>query len=112
MATIPGNRVRDPGKPLCIVHHVRVKPEHIDEYAQYVREHYVLPANAEPGCTLYDVWQDNVDPCHFVTVENWANLAALEEHMKKPYVLVGLDRAYAMHDGEMTSFFLQSLLAE
>lgn len=108
MAMIPEWAVKDPAQPLCIVHHVRVQAGRAAEYQAYVREHYILPANREPGCDLYDVWQDATDPHHFVVVERWANLAALELHMTRPYVLGGLERARAMQDGEMTSYFLAS----
>jgi quinol monooxygenase YgiN len=111
MGMIPEGTVKDPGKPVCIVHHVRVKRDCVDEYRAYVREHYIVPANKEPGCDIYDVWQDAADPCHFVVVENWATLAALETHMTKPYVLGGLAKARAMQEGEMTTYFLSSTLA-
>ncbi len=80
-------------------------------YRDYVLKHYITPANTEPGCELYDVWQDVADPHHFVVVEQWATLAALEAHMLKPYVLAGLARARELQDGEMTSQFLSSTRA-
>ena len=111
MGMIPASAVRDPDKPVCIVHHVRVKADCAGTYRAYVLEHYITPANTEPGCELYDVWQDTADPLHFVVVEQWATLAALETHMQKPYVLAGLARAREMQDGEMESFFLSSTRA-
>ena len=111
MGMIPAEAVRDPHKPVCIVHHVRVNTASVDTYRDYVLQHYIKPANRESGCEIYDVWQDTADPLHFVVVEQWATLAALEAHMQKPYVLAGLARAREMQDGEMTSYFLSSTRA-
>jgi quinol monooxygenase YgiN len=108
MAMLPDGAVKDPAKPLCIVHHVRIRPECTEDYRAYAREHYILPANGEPGCEVYDVWQDSADPCHFIVVERWSSLAALEAHMAKPYVLGGLAKAMAMQDGPMQSYYLSS----
>lgn len=111
MGMIPAAAVRDPEKPVCIVHHVRVKSGMADAYREYVLGHYITPANTEPGCDIYDVWQDTADPLHFVVVEQWATLAALEAHMQKPYVLAGLARARELQEGEMISHFLSSTRA-
>lgn len=111
MGMIPEWAVKDPAKPLCIVHHVRIQAARVDEYKAYVRAHYIEPANREPGCEIYDLWQDATDPCHFVVVERWTNLAALETHMTQPYVLAGLAKAREMQDGEMQSQFLSSISA-
>jgi quinol monooxygenase YgiN len=108
MGLIPATAVRDPHRPVCIVHHVQVKPGLAEAYRDYVLRHYITPANREPGCDLYDVWQDTADPLHFVVVEQWATLAALETHMQKPYVLAGLARAREMQQGQMKSYFLSS----
>lgn len=110
MAMLPEGAVKDPAKPLCIVHHMRIKPERVEEYRAYVRRHYLVPANGEPGCELYDAWQDSADPCHFIVVERWANLATLERHMQLPYVLAGLQQVWEMLDGEMRSHYLGSTL--
>ena len=50
MGMIPAEAVRDPRKPVCIVHHVRVKPGCADAYRDYALTHYIRPANTEPGC--------------------------------------------------------------
>lgn len=109
MGLLPDEWVRDPDQPVCIVHHVDVLPDEVEAYKRYVLETYLEPANRERGCRLYDLWQDNAEPTHFVVVEIWDDKARLEEHMQRPYVIPGLAGARALQAGEMRSHYLQSV---
>lgn len=40
----------------------------------------------EAGCQSYELHRSVADPAVFVTVEEWADHAALDEHMKTPHI--------------------------
>ena len=43
------------------------------------------PTRAEPGCLMWEAYDDPQEPRRFLTVELWADEAAFAEHMGMPH---------------------------
>jgi quinol monooxygenase YgiN len=46
----------------------------------------------EPGATVFDVFRAEEEPCTVVLVEEWADQAAIDTHMKEPHTARFLDQ--------------------
>jgi quinol monooxygenase YgiN len=46
----------------------------------------VGPTRQETGCTSYEVFQNNADPCDFTLIEEWRDQATLDAHWASPHV--------------------------
>jgi quinol monooxygenase YgiN len=61
---------------------IKVKPEHLTEFVESVREH-ARRSVREPGCVRFDVLQDTDDPhtiCLYEVFRSEADLAAHRAH--------------------------------
>jgi len=59
-----------------------VKAECVEEFLSVTKE-LVEKTNAlDAGCIRYELCRDVKDPTHFVMLEEWADQASLDEHMK------------------------------
>ncbi|MEX2598743.1 MAG: putative quinol monooxygenase [Dehalococcoidia bacterium] len=63
---------------------IKVKPEHLDEFVENVREH-ARHSVQEPGCLRYDVLQDRDDPLTVVLYEVFRGEADLDAHRQHGY---------------------------
>ena len=73
-------------RPGCtIIGTVVAKPETREELCRILMAQ-VAPTRAEQGCVSYDFHCDKADPNVFVFYENFVDRAALELHLKKPYL--------------------------
>lgn len=50
----------------------------------------VAPTMAEEGCILYELFQSDVDPTEFVTLEEWVDQAAIDGHMASEHIAAAL----------------------
>jgi len=53
------------------------------------------PTRAEPGNMRYDLYQSTENPDHFVRIEMWRDLAALEAHKQSPHLKASFERRKA-----------------
>ncbi len=53
----------------------------------------VSPSRAETGCVSYELFQNQDNPVEFVTVEQWADQAAVDAHMASPHVAAAISKA-------------------
>jgi quinol monooxygenase YgiN len=54
------------------------------------------PSREEPGCLMWEAYDDPEEPRRFLTVELWADQAAFAEHMSMPHVRAIIARAEAL----------------
>jgi quinol monooxygenase YgiN len=73
-------------RPRCtIIGTVVAKPERREEVFQILHA-MVVPTRTESGCVSYDFHCDRNDPNTFVFYENFVDDAALDTHIKMPYI--------------------------
>jgi quinol monooxygenase YgiN len=73
-------------RPGCtIIGTVVAKPEKREEVFEILNA-MVAPTRTEPGCVNYDFHCDQNDPNIFVFYENFVDDAALDIHIKMPYI--------------------------
>jgi quinol monooxygenase YgiN len=73
-------------RPGCtIIGTVVAKPEKRKEVLEILNA-MVAPTRTEPGCVNYDFHCDRNDPNTFVFYENFVNDAALDIHLRMPYI--------------------------
>lgn len=60
----------------------------------------------EKGCLRYDVFQSSNDPTHLISYEKWQNRQALDEHLKKIYIvnLLAKTKEYFKQPIELTLY--------
>ena len=63
----------------------QIYPEHLDEFLKLMQRHGKTVGEAEPGCLVYHLLQDNEDPNRFHLYEVFADEAALEAHRQAPH---------------------------
>ena len=68
-----------------VIAHVEARPDAV-EATRRVFDALLAPSRAEPGCIDYQVFEDSTQPGRFVTVECWADPAALDAHMASPHI--------------------------
>ena len=64
---------------------VQVKPEHVSEYLEAVRDDAEHSEQDEPGCLRFDVIQDRYDANRFYYYEVYKDEVALEAHRQSPH---------------------------
>jgi (4S)-4-hydroxy-5-phosphonooxypentane-2,3-dione isomerase len=63
---------------------IKVKPEHLKQFVENVRDH-VKNSVREPGCLCFDVLQDIQDPQTICLYEVFRSEADLEMHREQDY---------------------------
>jgi len=53
----------------------------------------VAPTLDEAGCISYALFQSDADPTEFVTIEEWADQAAIDTHMGSEHIAAALAAA-------------------
>lgn len=64
---------------------VQVKPEHVPEFLEVIRDDAEHSEKDEPGCLRFDVIQDRDDPNRFYFYEVYRDEAALEVHRQSAH---------------------------
>jgi quinol monooxygenase YgiN len=73
-------------RPGCtIIGTVVAKPEQREKVFEILKA-MVGPTRGEPGCVSYDFHCERSDPNTFVFYENFLDDAALDTHIKVPYI--------------------------
>jgi quinol monooxygenase YgiN len=56
----------------------------------------VTPTRSEPGCIVYDLYQEADSSSHFMFYECWKSKKDLDEHLQKPYIKAFMETADEM----------------
>ena len=56
-------------------------------------------SRSEPGCITYVLHQSVEDETCFMFYENWVSKKDLDEHLKKPYLKIFMEKAGKLLDG-------------
>lgn len=71
--------------PLTIVAHIEAHPDKLPLVrAELVK--LIAPTRAERGCLVYDLHQDNENPCIFKFLESWESRELWQVHMASPHL--------------------------
>ena len=74
-------------------------PEHLDEFLKAMMEHGEA-TEAEPACLLYQVLQEQSDPCRVHVYEVFRDEAGFEAHRIEPHNLAWRNLIEYWHHGE------------
>ena len=81
------------GKPAADTVHVvlsfKAKPDKVDALKKLLAG-LVKTTQAEPGCLMYDLFQNSADPTNLAYIEEWTTRAALDTHRKTAHVKAAL----------------------
>mgnify|MGYP001299657989 CR=1 FL=1 len=73
-------------KPVTIVASFRLKAQSADHVLPIVAD-CIRESRKESTNHFYTCRQDSQDPLHFVFIEQWQSVAAVQEHEKTPHFL-------------------------
>jgi quinol monooxygenase YgiN len=70
---------------VIVIARFRPRPDRFDEFLALLRD--VQAASREDdGCLNYGYYREVADDMAFVAVEEWADAAALESHLRQPHI--------------------------
>lgn len=75
-----------------VVARLTSKPETVAE-TRTALEGFVEPTRAEVGCIVYELMQNNADPCDFTFYEEWESDETLDAHLLSPLITAFAERA-------------------
>lgn len=80
-----------------------IKPEHIEKVLPLYKE-LVEKTKQEPLCIEYNLYRDQNNIGHFIFIEEWPNMDALETHCKTEHFrrLVPMIDSYQSAEGKFT----------
>lgn len=70
---------------LTIVANFNAKPDHMELVKSELLKLIPL-TREEEGCILYDLHQDNTDPCHFMFYETWESRELWQAHKRSKHI--------------------------
>jgi autoinducer 2-degrading protein len=73
--------------PLIHTAHLRVRDDVVPQFRARLMRHSRTTLDAEPGCSRFDVHQENSDPSLFFLYEVYTDEAALDAHRVAPHYL-------------------------
>ena|SRR3990167_6341140 len=62
-----------------------IQPKHRDDYLKAIKEDAIGSLRDEPGCSQFDILQDENDPNTFYLHETYLDRAAFEYHLTTPH---------------------------
>jgi autoinducer 2-degrading protein len=71
----------------ALVVKIRVKAEHREQFLEEMWADAVGSEQNEPGCLMFNIVQDNADPCLLYLFEVYQDDQALEAHKQAPHFL-------------------------
>lgn len=80
-----------------------IKPEHIEKVLPLYQE-LVEKTKQEPLCIEYNLYRDQEDEGHFIFIEEWPDMKALETHCQTEHFrrLVPMIDSYQSAEGKFT----------
>ncbi len=85
---------------LRVVATIPAAPEAVDGIRAALGE-LAAATRAEEGCLAYDLYESGGAPGTFVTIERWADAAALDAHLASPHVAAAFAAAEGALAGEV-----------
>jgi quinol monooxygenase YgiN len=89
-----------------------IKPDRRDAYIKEVKRHAPLTRKDEPGCLLFDVAVDQVDPNGIVLYEVYNSDEALELHRKSPSLKLYMETTGDMVEKRNPHFAVQRVVRQ
>ncbi len=99
-----------PNNNVTVIAQVRVK-EGLEKKVRAELMKLVTPTRSEPGCIVYDLYQDADSNAHFMFYECWKSKKDLDEHLQKPYIKAFMEAADEMLE-EPVKVSLWEMLSE
>jgi len=65
----------------------RIKPAHVQDFADAIEANARASRDTEPGCRQFDVCRDPADPTLFFLYELYDDEAAIQAHLRAPHFL-------------------------
>lgn len=94
---------------ITLIVKIKAKPGQAQALERELRD-AVGPTHTEPGCLRFALHRSNAETDAFLLVERWTSQAALDEHLKKPYLVKLLESLKALaHSSDASAY---ELLAE
>jgi quinol monooxygenase YgiN len=84
VASVKAN-LKDPDKPFTMLVRIKVK-EGSEEKFEKAFARARVQTRKEKGNRAYDLARDTKMPTQYVVYERWANIEALDEHIKSKYI--------------------------
>ena len=84
-AATVGEQLADPSQPFVLLVNFSVKADQVDAFIEAAAEPRRETAK-EPGNVSYALSQSVETPTDFVLYEHWESVAALDFHLKQPYL--------------------------
>jgi autoinducer 2-degrading protein len=84
---------------LALLVSLKVKPDLRDQFLAAAEDDSICSVRDEPGCSRFDVLNDNADPNHFFFYEVYADQAAYEAHTQTPHYARWREVAAQVLDG-------------
>ncbi len=79
-------------EPIRVVVTIAAKPETAEEIKTIVFR-LTEASRKESGCLVYEVLRNLDDPCNFMLIEEWSDLASLQAHNQTPHFHEAVSRA-------------------
>jgi quinol monooxygenase YgiN len=70
---------------ILVIARFRPKPDKLDAFTALLRE-VQEASRADDGCLNYGYYAEVEDTLSYVAVEEWADMAALQAHLRQPHV--------------------------
>ncbi|MBS0374488.1 MAG: antibiotic biosynthesis monooxygenase [Proteobacteria bacterium] len=77
---------------VVVIAEIRARAETVAALATVLRR-LAMETRHEPGCRAYEVYRSRDDAAFFQTVERWADLAAVDAHLRSAHVGAALAAA-------------------
>jgi quinol monooxygenase YgiN len=103
--TVVKSRLKNPDQPFTLIVRVQVKEGAGKQFEAAFAK--AIPATRkEKGNLAYDLNRDTQNPSRYLVYERWKDLAALEAHLKTPYIKELLAELLKVTDGAPESQIL------
>lgn len=90
--------VKDTSKPFTLTVRMKVKAGENQKFEEAFAK-LAKESRKETGCRAYHMNRGTKEPNVYLVYERWANLAALEAHMRAAYFLEAVEKTGPMTDG-------------
>jgi quinol monooxygenase YgiN len=71
---------------VIVIARFQPRPDRLDEFIALL-EDVQEASRADDGCLNYGYYSNVTDPMSYIAVEEWRDMAALEDHLRQPHVL-------------------------
>lgn len=86
-----------------------IRPEALADFVAMFRREFIARSRGEPGCELYELWQDPKAPHRMAIVEVWESQAHLDTHLAQSWFAEWAPRMQAAQASPMVVRALSSV---